>query len=613
MEIENDAPYIPVLDDPFSMQEMMEAVEGGNKNKSYSGICPGIVKILPELWLSFFLFIFNIVFMNMCYPVMWCYTKLVQLFKSGNRMSCDNYRGISIMDTLAKVYDTLIYNRLRLWCSISKCQAGAQKKRSCIEQILSLRLLCDFAICKKVKLYVLFIDFSKAYDRVPRDKMIGVLSNMGCGKRMLLALRAMYKCTRQLLKSVVVITTIGVCQGAPTSCLLFILYIDRLVSMLRDGIGTDGFLGGLHALLLMDDTVILATSRKMCLRKLKVLCQYCHECGMVINERKTKFFVINGDRCDREEIVVENTSVTYTDRYLYLGAWFTSSGKMNDVITLLQEQSEAIVNKFAIFCASNSQMPYICKRKVFDAAVIASLSYSSESWLTNNIKTIEKQYNKLIKCLLGVRKNTSINLCMLEKGITPLNEVLCKKRRTFLLSKLERVDNEEPFSFVFYMCKNHRTPGYRFLSNFVCEKHTTDPIGKIAEYVREKAPTATKLNTYLIELNPSMNVHNVYQTTQHIPDCYRESFTRLRLMSHSLRVETGRWNRTPRPLRTCSCDDESIQTEQHVLISCTLTEQCRQNYNMLDLSSISTLLREDVYINELCKYIHEVLKSTIER
>ena len=196
--LENSLPYIPVLDDPFSMQEFMESVNGINKNKSYSGVCPGIIQMLPESWLSFLLLLFNVVFMNMNYPVLWCYSKLVLIFKAGNRMLCDNYRGISIMDTLAKIYDALIYNRLLLWCNISKCQAGAQKKRSCIEQILSLRLLCDFAVFRNVKLYVLFIDFSKAYDRVPRNKMLEVLKSLGCGKRMLLAVQAMYKCTRQL-------------------------------------------------------------------------------------------------------------------------------------------------------------------------------------------------------------------------------------------------------------------------------------------------------------------------------------------------------------------------------------------------------------------------------
>ena len=76
------------------------------------------------------------------------------------------------MDSLAKIYDILILNRLQLWCNIDPSQAGAQRKRGCLEQIIALRLLCNYALFKKVKLYVLFIDFSKAYDRVPRRKLI---------------------------------------------------------------------------------------------------------------------------------------------------------------------------------------------------------------------------------------------------------------------------------------------------------------------------------------------------------------------------------------------------------------------------------------------------------
>ncbi len=53
--------------------------------------------------------------------------QIIKLFKSGNKMCCGNFRGISIMDTLAKVYDKLILYRLTLWPSIDKCQAGAQK------------------------------------------------------------------------------------------------------------------------------------------------------------------------------------------------------------------------------------------------------------------------------------------------------------------------------------------------------------------------------------------------------------------------------------------------------------------------------------------------------
>ena len=55
------------------------------------------------------------------------------------------------MDTIAKIYDVLLLNRLKVWCHIDQCQASAQKGRGCLEQNVALRLLCDYAKHKKVK------------------------------------------------------------------------------------------------------------------------------------------------------------------------------------------------------------------------------------------------------------------------------------------------------------------------------------------------------------------------------------------------------------------------------------------------------------------------------
>ena len=104
------------------------------------------------------------------------------------------------------------------------------------------------------------------------------------------AIQAMYSCTKFILKSTEIESSIGVRQGAPTSCLFFILYIDHMVRMIKNELGDDGFLGNLHTLLFMDDAVILSTSREMCERKLNIVMRYCNNYGMSINEKKTKFF-----------------------------------------------------------------------------------------------------------------------------------------------------------------------------------------------------------------------------------------------------------------------------------------------------------------------------------
>ena len=148
--------------------------------------------------------------------------------------------------------DSLYATCIKKWISIDKAQAGAQQGCGCIEQILALRLLIELCVCKKYKLYILFVDFQKAYDKVTRKKLIQCLKERGCGKTMLLALQALYKCTKMLFKGVTISTCKGVRQGAPTSCLLFVLYIDNLVKMLKQSLAEDGFLGMFNTLSLTD-------------------------------------------------------------------------------------------------------------------------------------------------------------------------------------------------------------------------------------------------------------------------------------------------------------------------------------------------------------------------
>ena len=68
-----------------------------------------------------------------------------------------------------------------------------------------------------------FVDFSKAYDLVPRHILFSVLKHLGCGAAMLSVIVAMYSVTQSIIGTAVITTAIGVRQGSPTSCLLFIL------------------------------------------------------------------------------------------------------------------------------------------------------------------------------------------------------------------------------------------------------------------------------------------------------------------------------------------------------------------------------------------------------
>ena len=103
------------------------------------------------------------------------------------------------MDTFAKLYDSILCKRLEQWFSPDREQAGAQKGRGCTEHLVTLRLLISYARHKMCKLFIAYIDFSKAYDRVPRKAMIKSLMELGCGLTILTAIAMMYSDTTMML------------------------------------------------------------------------------------------------------------------------------------------------------------------------------------------------------------------------------------------------------------------------------------------------------------------------------------------------------------------------------------------------------------------------------
>ena len=108
--------------------------------------------------------------------------------------------------------------------------------------------------------------------------------------------------------------------------------------------------------MLMDDTVILSTSRTMFKKKLKILEEYCNEYGMVINEDKTKCMVIDGEECDRLPFTIGEIIMQHCSKYIYLGATFTADGSMLSSLREHAKDKQKHLNKLIFFFTK----PRIC-------------------------------------------------------------------------------------------------------------------------------------------------------------------------------------------------------------------------------------------------------------
>ena len=603
---------VPILDNlitPMELEDVIKRQLKPEKGCGPDGITPGIFELLPAEWITFIATLFCAIFTDR-YPESWNFAKLKMLFKKGSKSDCNNYRGISLINSISKLYDYVLCNRLTLWFKPHREQAGAQSKRGCLEHIVTLRLLMDLCVRKKKKMFIIFVDFSKAYDRVPRKALMETLRNLGCGRIMLQALISMYKVSKSILGMAVITAIAGVRQGSPTSCFLFTIYINNFVRMLKERCDSDGFLGWMHTLLLMDDMVIMATNKDKCIQKATILLDFCQQYGMVLNESKTKIMVVNStaDEIQRLEVTSSDKQLRCTieicNSYTYLGSIFTSDGKVLSALQKHVENKQKHLLKFVSFLRKNADVPFNVKKKVFNACFVSSLSYGCESWINVNTKIVERLYHSAIKALLNVRITTANDLCLAELELPKL-QAWIKNRQSDFFRKMMRerdgLQNEDPLMHTIELVKNSQTSSWKYIEQCLNENSNLviDSIRRTQDTIREKAQSRSKFAAYLI-LNPSLECPPLYDGR--IPEHMRIEISRLRLISHNLKIETGRWSRIEQHRRLCQCGE--IQTEQHVVETCTITEQVREKYADINFEIPCVIKCKD--INE-AKALHEIL------
>lgn len=575
---------LPVTDGPISPHEVLQATKLLKMNKSggLSGVPPGLLKLIPDVWVAFLAALFTFLLQNASYPSSWCYTKLIVLFKKGVRNSCDNYRGISLMESVAKLYDSILNRRLSLWFTPDREQAGSQKGRSCTEHIVALRLLIDFARHKRKKLYLIFVDFSKAYDRVPRYLLLQEMASLGCGSTMLKAIAAIYGNTKMILQTASITSSIGVRQGSPTSCFLFTLMVNALIKEMKSKCPPDGYLQWLHVLMLMDDTIILASNRQRAQEKVRILTSFCEKYGMVVNEKKTKFMVINGNDDDYEELQNDRICIGNCDHYTYLGCIFTQNGNLNGAVKKQCESKLCHVAKYEAFVNRHPDAPFTVKEEVLTAALLSAILYGVESWLSPSAINIAKpMYMQCIRILLGVRKTTAGDLCLVETGLPTLAErAKAAQKRTIGKMIQERSGmDDDPFIHIYNICRNANTPCSKYI-DAILTCNPEDERRKLHNTVLESE--RTKFRTYANVMNPELQRHPMYDQLS-VKEQHRRTTTRFRLASHNLAIEKGRWTRKPREERLCP-DCAIVQDEQHALRDCRINQHERGHFAHLNLN-----------------------------
>ena len=95
---------------------------------------------------------------------------IVSLFKKGDREDPGNYRGITLLNVVGKLFNKVFNYRLMQWLEehnkLSESQAGFRFCHSCVDNIFILNEVTQGRLQEGSKTFCFFLDIKKAYDTV---------------------------------------------------------------------------------------------------------------------------------------------------------------------------------------------------------------------------------------------------------------------------------------------------------------------------------------------------------------------------------------------------------------------------------------------------------------
>lgn len=384
-------------------------------------------------------------------PPEWSVVKLFLLHKKGDINNPENYRGISLINSLTKIFTTIICNRITQWCEdnakLPESQSGFRRGRSCADNIFVLNALVGtFLGFKKQKLYCAFIDFRKAFDSVSHNILWKKLFTLGLSTKIIRICSKFYSNASLTVQSNNLISESiaiqrGVLQGDSLSPLLFSLFMadfdDFISNQDVTGVNID-HLHSIPCLFYADDLVLFANTPYSLQKALDALEKYGHDMRITVNAAKSKVVVFRrGGRLPPNlSFRVESEELEIVNQYEYLGVTFSSSGLFLNTSNQMVLKANSAMGRIRSLMLRTGMQSHSSRLTLYQSVVLSTLLYSSEIWSLGYPDVVEKSQVKFFKslyCLENttpgyiVRKEFEINrviVTVIKKALRWLNKLL---------------------------------------------------------------------------------------------------------------------------------------------------------------------------------------------
>ena len=219
---------------------------------------PRLLKELAEIILEPLEKMFNLGLQSSKMPEEWKIGEILAIFKKGNRRSPMNYRPVSLTSIVCKLLESLVREEIILHMRSNKLfspyQYGFIDKRSTTLQLLYVLDKWTEIIDDGGTIDAIYMDFMKAFDKVPHERLLRKAEAYGIGGPLLGWIRSFLTGRKQRVRvgedsSKWTQVTSGIPQGSVLGPNLFVLYINDL---------PDSIQNNSTAIMFADDTKLFA-------------------------------------------------------------------------------------------------------------------------------------------------------------------------------------------------------------------------------------------------------------------------------------------------------------------------------------------------------------------
>ena len=385
--------FHPSLDGIMSQKELRDALKHMKNNKAPGpdGILIEYLKAFGETFEGILLKIMRELFSRHVYPSAWNSNYLKPIYKKDDIEDPDNYRGLAIGSALAKLFSLILLNRLVTYIEekhlISEYQIGFMKGARTSDHIFLLQTIIEKVVKKKkTKLYAAFIDFSKAYDTVDRDKLFERLQILGINGIFLNNIKAMYEKTSYKIKLKngfldPIVSNLGLKQGCPLSPMLFNLYIDDMKDIFDNECDPVTIQNkDLYHFLYADDLVLVSTSAMGLQRSLHNLSQYADLKCLTISIKKSKTMTFNlGGRLIKNKFYIKGKPLEQVNRFCYLGFEVCPSGIVSLAMNTLHDKAKKATRPL-MGAIAKFDLPTKTAINLFHTYISPIVLYNVENW-----------------------------------------------------------------------------------------------------------------------------------------------------------------------------------------------------------------------------------------